>query len=98
DIEHALLGGVVLLFARPTNGVYLPPKLLRLTGKSIEKEIAVVQRDMPNFFIEAVTIADGRVHTETREVVVPPEKRVLNVEVLPSQQEYRPGQKATVKI
>ncbi len=91
-------GGVVLLFARPTNGVYLPPKLLRLTGKSIEKEIAVVQRDMPNFFIEAVTIADGRVHTETREVVVPPEKRVLNVEVLPSQQEYRPGQKATVKI
>ena len=33
-----------------------------------------------------------------REVVVPPEKRVLNVEVLPSQQEYKPGQKATVKV
>src|SRR5947209_19111864 len=55
-------------------------------------------RDMPNCFIEAVTVADGRVHTETREVVVPPEKRVLNAEVLPSQPEYRPGQKATVKV
>ena len=40
-----------------------------------------MQKDMPNFFVEAVTVADGRVHTETREVVVPPEKRVLNVEV-----------------
>ena len=38
------------------------------------------------------------VHTEMREVVVPPEKRVVNVEVLPSQQEYKPGQKATVKV
>ena len=57
-----------------------------------------MQKDMPNFFVEAVTVADGRVHTEMREVVVPPEKRVLNVEVLPSQTEYKPGQKATVKV
>jgi uncharacterized protein YfaS (alpha-2-macroglobulin family) len=90
--------GVVLLFVRPANGVYLPPKMLRLKGKSIEEEIAVIQKDMPNFFLEALTIAGGRVHSETREVVVPPEKRILNVEVLPSQQEYRPGQKATVKV
>jgi uncharacterized protein YfaS (alpha-2-macroglobulin family) len=90
--------GVVLLFVRPTNGVYLPPRVLRLKGKSTEEEIAVVAKDMPNFFIEAVTVANGRVYTETREVVVPPEKRVLNVAVLPSQTEYRPGQKATVKV
>ncbi len=57
-----------------------------------------MQKDMPNFFVEAVTVADGQVHTEVREVVVPPEKRVLNVEVQPSQQEYKPGQKATVKV
>jgi uncharacterized protein YfaS (alpha-2-macroglobulin family) len=88
----------VLLFVRPTNGVCLPPKVLRLQGKSAQEEIAVVQRDMPNFFVEALTVAEGRVHTETREVVVPPEKRVLNVEVKPSQAEYLPGQKATVKL
>jgi len=88
----------VLLFVRPTSGIYLAPKVLRLKGKSIEEEVAVVQKDMPNFFVEALTVADGRVHTETREVVVPPEKRVINVEVLPSQKEYKPGQKATVKV
>jgi alpha-2-macroglobulin len=91
-------GGTVLLFVRPTSGVYLPPKVIRLKGKSTTEEVAVVQRDMPNFFVEALTVADGRVHTEVREVVVPPEKRVLNVEVRPSQQEYKPGQKATVKV
>jgi uncharacterized protein YfaS (alpha-2-macroglobulin family) len=90
--------GVVLLFVRPANGVYLPPRLLRLKGKSIAQEVAVVQKDMPNFFIEAVTVANGRVHTDVREVIVPPEKRVLNIEVQPSQKEYLPGQKATVKL
>jgi uncharacterized protein YfaS (alpha-2-macroglobulin family) len=90
--------GAVLLFVRPTNNVYLPPKLVRLNGKSFEEEITVVTRDMPNFFVEAVTIADGRVHQETREVVVPPEKRILNVAIEPTQTEYKPGQTAKVKV
>jgi uncharacterized protein YfaS (alpha-2-macroglobulin family) len=92
------LNGTVLLFLRPTNGVYLPPKVIRVKGKSFEEELVIVQKDMPNCFVEALTVADGRIHTEVREIIVPPEKRVLNVEVLPSQQEYKPGQKANVRI
>jgi alpha-2-macroglobulin len=91
-------GGTVLLFLRPTDGVYLPPKVLRLQGKSAVEEVAVVAKDMPNFFIEAVTVSGGRVHCEIREVVVPPEKRILKVEVLPSRKEYRPGEQAKVKV
>ena len=91
-------GGTVVLFTRPANGVYLPPEIVRLEGKSTVHEIAVAQRDMPNFYVEAVTMADGRVHTETKEIVVPPEKRVVDVEVLPSESEYLPGQKATVQL
>ena len=52
----------VLLFVRPTNGVYLPPKVVRLRGKSTVEEIGIVPRDMPNIFVEALTIADGKVH------------------------------------
>ncbi len=91
-------GGAVLLFLRPTNGIYLPPKLIRLQGKSVVEAVAVVQKDMPNFFIEAVTVANGKLHSETREVAVPPEKRVLNVEVVPSSSEYLPGAAAKVKV
>ena len=74
----------MLLFVRPTNGVYLPPKVLRLKGKSTVEEIAVVKKDMPNFFVEAVTVARRQGAQRDARVVVPPEKRVLNVEVLPS--------------
>ena len=90
--------GTVLFFVRPANGVYLEPKVIRLKGKSVIEEIAVVKKDMPNFFVEAVTVADGKVYTETKEVVVPPEKRVLNVEVLPSSKTYKPGEKGKVKV
>lgn len=88
----------VVLFVRPSNGIYLPPKLVRLKGKNTVEDIAVVQKDMPNFFIEAFTIAEGKYHQEAREVVVPPEKRVLNVAVEASQAEYRPGADAELKI
>jgi uncharacterized protein YfaS (alpha-2-macroglobulin family) len=94
----------VLLFVRPTRGrsrggsVYQPPKVIRMKGKSTIEEIEVVQRDMPNFFVEALTISGGKVHTETKELIVPPEKRILNVEVEPSAQVYKPGAKAKVKI
>lgn len=88
----------VLLFVRPANGVYLPPKVLRLDGKSAVEDVAVVKKDMPNFFVEAVTVADGKVYTETKEIVVPPETRVLNVQVTPSTHEYKPGELAKMNV
>jgi len=92
------VGGTVLLFARPSNGVYLPPTVIRLDGKSTVQEIAVSKKDMPNFFVEALTISGGKVYTEVKEIVVPPEKRVLTVDVEPSAPTYKPGQPAKVKI
>ncbi len=92
------VNSTVLLFVRPTDGVYLPPRIVRLRGKSTVEDIDIVPRDMPNIFVEAVTVADGKVHTEAREVVIPPESRVVNVAVVPSQPTYKPGQKATTKI
>ncbi len=53
---------------------------------------------MPNIFVEALTVADGKVHDEAREIAVPPESRVVDVAVEPSQKTYKPGQKAKVKV
>jgi uncharacterized protein YfaS (alpha-2-macroglobulin family) len=90
--------GTILLFARPTNGIYLAPRIIRLDGKSTEQDLEIAVRDMPNLFVEACTMHGGKVHMEARELVVPPEKRVLNVAVTPSATEYKPGQKANVKV
>ena len=88
----------VLLFVRPSNGVYLPPKTIKLDGKSTVEEILVSKKDMPNFFVEAVTVSNSKVHSAVKELIVPPEKRVVNVEVLPSKNAYKPGEKATVDL
>ncbi|MBP89087.1 MAG: alpha-2-macroglobulin [Planctomycetaceae bacterium] len=98
QINTDRIGSSVLLFVRPSNGVYLPPKLVRLRGKSTVEEIVIVKRDMPNFFVEAVTVADGRVHSDAKEIVVPPEERVLNVAVVPDSVSYKPGEKAKVTL
>ncbi|MCP5108889.1 MAG: hypothetical protein GY950_36235, partial [bacterium] len=91
-------GAAVVLFVRPVNGIYLPPKVIRMSGKRTVEQIAVTQKDMPNIFVEAITVYGGKLHSETREIVVPPQKRVLNVKVTPSKKTYRPGQNAKFKI
>lgn len=91
-------GSAVLLFVRPANGVYLPPQVVQLQGKSTIVEIPVEQRDMPNFFVEAVTVHGGQLHSTVREIFVPPAKRVFNVEVVPSAEAFLPGQKAKIQL
>jgi alpha-2-macroglobulin len=89
---------LVALFLRPANGTYLPPQMLKIAGKSRLVELPVTQKDMPNFFIEALTVSNANVYSETREIVVPPEQRVFNVEVTTDQSEYRPGSEAKVTL
>jgi alpha-2-macroglobulin len=91
-------GSTVLLFVRPSNGIYLPPQLLSIAGKSTLVDLGVTQKDMPNFFVEATTVSDGRVHTEVCEIHVPPVKRILNMEVFPSAETYKPGQHAKITV
>ena len=93
------VGSTVLLFVRPEGGIYAgPPQVLRLDGKSTVATVEVAQGDMPNFFIEAMTVAGGDVHTIVQQIVVPPEKRVLNVEVQPDADDYLPGAAANVTL
>ncbi|MEZ6061368.1 MAG: alpha-2-macroglobulin family protein [Planctomycetaceae bacterium] len=88
----------VLLFVRAMNGLVPKPLVLRLDGKSTTFDLKIERRDMPNIFVEAFTIADGKLHSEVREIVVPPEKKIANIEVLPSSERYRPGDEAKVKL
>jgi alpha-2-macroglobulin len=92
------VNGTVLLFLRPANGLYLPPRIVRLNGKSTVEEIGIVPRDMPNIFVEALTVSNGKVHNDVREIAIPPESRVVDVGIESSQATYKPGQKAKLKV
>lgn len=92
------IGSTVLLFVRPVNGLCPEPQLVRIEGKSTTIPIAVAKSDMPNFFVEALTISGGRLVSEMKEIIVPPVRKIANVEVLPSSENYRPGEEATVQL
>ena len=98
QINTDVPNSTVLLFVRPANGVCKPPKVIDMMGKSHVEEIQVSKKDMPNFYVEAVTVSGGKVYQKVKELIVPPEKRVVNVEVLPDSKEYLPGQKSKVKL
>ena len=89
------VNSTVLLFVRPSASVYLPPKLIHLDGKSAVEEIGIVPRDMPNIFVEASRFPAARCTSRPREIAVPPESRVAQIQVEPSQtdvQARREGQ------
>ena len=59
--------------------MYQLPKVIRLRGKSTVEEIAIVASDMPNMYVEALTVANGKIHHAVREIAVPPESRVVDI-------------------
>ncbi len=88
----------VYVFVRPSSGVYQTPKLVPLQAKSAVFEIAVAESDQPNFYVEAFTVYDGEVHQKTREIIVPPANRTLNVKLTADKSEYLPGEDAEVEL
>ncbi len=87
DLENA----TVALFVRPENGTYERPEILTLDGKSTVFEFELTDRDQPNLFVEVVTVSDAKVHTVNREIAVPPVERVLNLEIIPTDEQVQPG-------
>jgi uncharacterized protein YfaS (alpha-2-macroglobulin family) len=88
----------VLLFTRPVNGICQPPQVLHLRGQSMLVPITVSQADMPNFFLEALTIRNGQIHSQLREIIVPPESRVLKMDLLPEEAVSAPGKNVKVRL
>ncbi|MCF6176383.1 MAG: MG2 domain-containing protein [Victivallaceae bacterium] len=91
-------GSTVMLFVRAGDDKKVLPEIIKLNGRTMLKKVKITKADMPNFFIEAWTVADGKIHKVVKRIAVPPEKRVLNVEVIPSKERYKPGEKAKVKL
>jgi hypothetical protein len=52
-------------------------------------EIDIGDEHVPNFWIQAVMVRDGQIHRDQKEIVVPPVKHFLDVQVTPDKPEYR---------
>ncbi|MFN3191228.1 MAG: alpha-2-macroglobulin family protein [Aureliella sp.] len=90
--------GHVLLFVRPESGVYSEPQHIRLEDHTAVAEILVTEKDAPNFFVEAVTVFDGELHSKTCQIVVPPAEKVIQTTVRADKEVYEPGEQASFTV
>jgi uncharacterized protein YfaS (alpha-2-macroglobulin family) len=91
-------GSTVALFLRTQNSTYPEPIWLKLEGKSTTHRFKLTEADQPNVFIDAYTISEAKVHQVTRQIIVPPNKRIATVELMPNAETYLPGQGSKVKV
>ncbi|MDO4558459.1 MAG: MG2 domain-containing protein, partial [Planctomycetia bacterium] len=91
--------GFIQMYIRTKeNAPWAHPRFIRLEGRSAVVPIEVSAEDIPNFFVCAMTIADGQIHEAVREICVPPVRKVIDVTVKPSKGAYRPGERAKVGL
>ena len=91
--------GIVLLQLRAESGVYMDkPQLIKLNGKSTVIEIEIEDNDMPNFFVDATTIYNGKTYFESRQIIVPPIDRSLTIDIDPDKNVYEPGETAKIYV
>jgi alpha-2-macroglobulin len=89
----------VYLFVRPaSSGNPKNAKLINLPTGSAIRELNIRPSDMPNVFIEAVAVRNGRMYSVTKQIIVPPEKKILNIELKTAENKYKPGKKCPLKI
>ncbi|MDO5309956.1 MAG: alpha-2-macroglobulin family protein [Planctomycetia bacterium] len=105
DVAHIQLAsnranGYVMFLTRSVQGIPENdvPQFIKLENGVAYVDVEITAADQPNIFVEAATLFENQYYTEQKELVVPPEKRVLDVAVEPVQERVKPGAKATVKL
>jgi hypothetical protein len=88
----------VWLFLRAEQGGGRESKRIVLDGRSGEVEIPLSIDDMPNTFIEALTVHGAEVHSTVRQILLPPESRVLEVTVEPAKAKVKPQEKSSLVV
>ena len=91
-------GSHVLLADKVDSGTLLSYRMLHLPGGHTVVDVPVGKDDKPNFFVEATTLSDLRVHQEARRICVPPEEGIVKVAVRTDKPSYGPGDEATVEV
>jgi uncharacterized protein YfaS (alpha-2-macroglobulin family) len=65
-------------------------RVVHLSGTVKLLHVAIDEQHVPNTFLGAVMVADGDLHADTRQIVVPPKHNFLSVEITPDRGQYQP--------
>jgi len=76
----------------------LEHRIVRFKGTARLFEVRVTDAFTPNVFLGAVMPSDGRIYSDTKQIIVPPEKHFIDVCVEPDAKAYLPRGEARFTI
>ena len=65
-------------------------RLVHITGTVKLLDLFVDEKYVPNVFLSAAMVSDRQIFTDTKQVIVPPTKHFLTVDVQPDRPQYQP--------
>ncbi len=88
-----------VLFADDVSqGVLLHWRFIDVPARTTVIDLPIEAKHVPNFFVEASLVRNGRFHTELRELCVPPVQGLLNMTLRTDKAVYQPGETGKVSI
>jgi hypothetical protein len=73
-------------------------QLVHVTGTVKLIELPIEEKHVPNIFLSAELVSDRQIFEDTKEVVVPPTKNFLTVNVKSDREQYQPQEPGTFTI
>ncbi len=95
-ITSGVKDGVVLWFERVDEGKQ--PEIVRLESGMAVRKIKLREQDMPNMFVEAGMVRNGERFSDVIELKIPPDRKILNVDISPSQPHFAPGTEGALNL
>ncbi|MDB6022442.1 MAG: Large extracellular alpha-helical protein, partial [Pedosphaera sp.] len=73
-------------------------QLVHVTGTVKLVELPIEEKHVPNIFLNAALVSDRQIFTDSKQVIVPPTKNFLNVQVKSDREQYQPHETGTFTI
>lgn len=88
----------VWLFLHVAGSAGREARRIQLDGKSLEVEVPLDLRDMPNMFIEGITVHGAKVHKAVRQILLPPVSKLIEVTLEPAKPRVKPRETSGLKV
>lgn len=88
----------VWLFLHVSGTAGREARRIELDGKSREVAIPLDLRDMPNMFIEGVTIHGAKTHSAVCQILLPPVSKMVDVVLEPAKPRVAPCESSTLRV
>ena len=73
-------------------------RLVHLEGTVKLIDLLIEEKHVPNIFLGATLVSDRQMFVDTKQIVVPPTKNFLTVDVKPDRAQYQPREEGTLTV